>query len=169
MLNSPDWQFIIGAIDVVPFHRFLFIPTFALPVEKLCTLNKNQGLRSIPFSEIVLELLYKQIVTVVWKHWQLSNETFYLILVKPLSDTFSFLLYFLGYFYSAIIGTTFLPTFFYFSGQISYPSDFINWRNRLVEFYGNNRPVDVIFCQTHSQSSRYFISVISRQTHLLQV
>ena len=44
------------------------------------------------------------------------------------------------------------PAFFLaFAGQISYPFDFISWRNLLVEFYGNGRPVHAIFRQTQSQ------------------
>ena len=44
------------------------------------------------------------------------------------------------------------PAFFLaFAGQISYPFDFISWRNLLVEFYGNGRPWHAIFRQTQSQ------------------
>ena len=92
--------------------------------------------------------------------------------LNPLSDTFSIpsgYLFFSGYFDSAIRGKTFLPTFCHFAGQINYPFDFISWRNLLVEFYGNGRPVDVILRQAQSQSSRYLIWVILRQTHFLQV
>ena len=92
--------------------------------------------------------------------------------LNPLNDTFSIpsgYLFFSGYFDSAIRGKTFLPTFCHFAGQINYPFDFISWRNLLVEFYGNGRPVDVILRQAQSQSSRYLIWVILRQTHFLQV
>ena len=81
-----------------------------------------------------------------------------------LADTFS-----LNYFDSAIRGTTFLPTFCHFADQISYPFDFVSWHNLLVEFYGNGRPVDIIFRQAQSQSSRFLICVILRQTYFLQV
>ena len=52
-----------------------------------------------------------------------------------IADTF-----FSGHFDSGTRGTTFLPSFCHFAGQISYPFDFISWRNLLVEFYGNGRP-----------------------------
>ena len=47
---------------------------------------------------------------------------------NPLSDTFSIPSQhlFSGYFVSAIRGMTFLPTFCHFTGQISYPFDFIS-------------------------------------------
>ena len=55
--------------------------------------------------------------------------------------------FFSVYFDSTIRVTTFLPSFCHFTSQISYPFDFINWHNLLVEFYGNGRPVDAIYCQ----------------------
>ena len=79
--------------------------------------------------------------------------------LKPLSDIFSILsryLSFSGYFDSIIRGTTFVSTFCNFAGQISYPFDFISWRNLLVQFYSNSKPVDLI-------------CVILHQTHFLQV
>ena len=82
---------------------------------------------------------------------------------------FKLIPFFSGYFDSAIKGTTFLPTSCHFVAQISYPFDFINWRNLLVKSYGKCRPVDVIFDQAQSQSSRYLICVILRQTHFVQV
>ena len=75
--------------------------------------------------------------------------------------------FFSGYFVSAIRGMTFLPTFCHFTGQISYPFDFISWHNLLVEFYGNSRPVDIILRQAQSQSSRFLVRIL-HQTHFLQ-
>ena len=93
--------------------------------------------------------------------------------LNPLSNTFSipsrYLFFFSGYFDSTIRGTTFLPIFSHFASHISYPFDFISWCNLLVEFYGKGRPVDVIFRQAQSQSSRYLICIILCQTHFLQV
>ena len=59
--------------------------------------------------------------------------------------------FFSGYFDSAIRNTTFLPCFCHFAGQISYPFDFISGCSLLVKIYGNNRPIDAIFCQAQSQ------------------
>ena len=75
------------------------------------------------------------------------------VLLIPLRDTFSIpsRYLFLGYFDRAIRGTTFLPSFCHFAGQISYPFDFISWRNLLVECYGNGRSMDAIFRQAQSQ------------------
>ena len=52
-----------------------------------------------------------------------------------------------GHFDSTIRDTIFLPSLRPFAGQISHPFDFISWHNLLVEFYGNDRPVDGIFLQ----------------------
>ena len=92
-------------------------------------------------------------------------------LLIPLSDTFSIPSRYLfsGYFDSVIGGITFLHSFCHFAGQTSCPFDFISRRKLLVEFYGNSRPVDVIFVRHRAKISKYLVCVILRQTHFLQV
>ena len=95
----------------------------------------------------------------------------FLVRVNPLSDIFSIHSWYLfsGHFNSGTRGTTFLPSFCHFAGQINYPFDFISWRNILDEFYDSGRPMDIIFRQAQSQSSSYMICIILCQTHFLQV
>ena len=122
------------------------------------------------FTEHITDLIWLVLQTSM--HCVHTAQVSFLFFHMLLNGTFSissWYPFFSGYFDSAIKGTTFLPTSCHFVAQISYPFDFINWRNLLVKSYGKCRPVDVIFDQAQSQSSRYLICVILRQTHFVQV